>query len=77
MFFSYVFFDLFHLAWAPLSIHKKTDLVTTLNEPSTRIVTFALFYVCNLVSVHPLINSKLFGSHRGVIIVHLGTSNFS
>ena len=24
---------LFHLAWAPLSIHKKTD--TTLNEPST------------------------------------------
>ena len=35
MLFSYVFFDLFHLAWAPLSIHKKTDLVTTLNEPST------------------------------------------
>ena len=33
MLFSYVFFDLFHLAWAPLSIHKKTD--TTLNEPST------------------------------------------
>ena len=44
MFFSYVFFDLFHLAWAPLSIHKKTDIVTTLNEPST--ILSAIILTC-------------------------------